>query len=160
MSMKVLKTQMHGRKSKITYDLLIFMTCLSKILENDLPFGMIRFRKFFEMIFRFGNAQLSKIQADDFAFSYAPYFMPEIHPIFMINKMKFFTDMIRGKSPRFRNEGAGSHRKERSSRREAPNHSEKKIPPNHIEKMLPCHSEKISHKSKRKSKINLNAIPK
>lgn len=99
MGMKVLKTQMHGRKSKITYDLLIFMTCLSKILENDLPFGMIRFRKFFEMIFRFGNAQLSKIQADDFAFSYAPYFMPEIHPIFMINKMKFFTDMIRGKSP-------------------------------------------------------------
>ena len=57
------KTKMTAEKSKFTYELLCFMTGLSKILGDDLHFGMIRFRKFFEMIFRFGNVLLSKIQA-------------------------------------------------------------------------------------------------
>jgi len=57
------KTKMTAEKSKFTYELLCFMTYLSIIIENDLQFGMIKFRKFFEMIFRFGNVLLSKIQA-------------------------------------------------------------------------------------------------
>lgn len=94
-----LKTKLHTKKTKFTYDLLIFMTCLSKILENDSLSGMIKFRKFFEMIFHFGNALLSKIQAHYFLLSYAPYFKPENHPFFMIKKMKNSFVMIRGKSP-------------------------------------------------------------
>lgn len=57
------KTKMRAEKSKFTYDLLCFMTYLSIILEDDCRFGMIRFRKFFEMNFCFGKAPLSKIQA-------------------------------------------------------------------------------------------------
>lgn len=41
------KTKFTREKTKFTYDLLIFMTFLSPILENELTFGMIRFRKFF-----------------------------------------------------------------------------------------------------------------
>jgi len=54
------KTKLHREKTKFTYDLLYFMTCLSIIIENDVHFGMIRFRKFFEMIFHFGNVPHSK----------------------------------------------------------------------------------------------------
>lgn len=45
-----LKTKLHYKKTMFTYDLLILMTCLSNVLENEVHFDMKRFRKFFEMI--------------------------------------------------------------------------------------------------------------
>lgn len=69
-----LKTKLHRKKSKFTYDLLIFMPFLSKILENDFLSDMRRFRKFFDMIFHSGNVPLSKIQAHCFMFFLCPLF--------------------------------------------------------------------------------------
>lgn len=69
-----LKTKLYRKKSKFTYDLLIFMPFLSKILENDFLSDMRRFRKFFDMIFHSGNVPLSKIQAHCFMIFLCPLF--------------------------------------------------------------------------------------
>lgn len=136
------------------------MICLSKILEDNVRFGMIRFRKLFEMIFRFGNASPSKIQAIWFSLSHPPYLRPENHLFSMIRKMKYLTDMIRGKSPSASEmRKRAGHREEGSSRR-APRSFRKEDTLCHFKKMGRSHSEKRSHKSKRKSKTNPNAVPK
>ena len=136
------------------------MICLSKILEDNVRFGMIRFRKLFEMIFRFGNAPPSKIQAIWFSLSHPPYLRPENHLFSMIRKMKYLTDMIRGKSPSASEmRKRAGHREEGLSRR-APRSFRKEDTLCHFKKMGRSHSEKRSHKSKRKSKTNPNAVPK
>lgn len=115
------KGGLHGDKSGLTPDKNVnipeknvvrpyfssFNGFLSKILKNDCLVGMIKFRKFFEMIFSLSEMSIfQKIQAMILYCKITPFFSLKTS-LFYEKENETHSVMIRGKSPRFRNEGAG-----------------------------------------------------
>ena len=72
------KIEMHPDKNEVSIWFTLIYDFAIKNPKYEPRFGMIRFRKFFGMIFAVGNDHLSKIQAYDWPNFYDPFFCLKI----------------------------------------------------------------------------------